>query len=76
MTYTQEQNPTDFTEISKQLLRKLDLQDVQKSTWNKVQDLTSTPLLLTFKEKYPLRCIDIPEEWTNTKVYEYNENVS
>ena len=40
---------------------------------DKNQKLTSTPLLLTFKEKEPPRFVEIPVEQAKIKVYEYYE---
>ena len=34
MTYIQEQNAMDFTELSEQIIGEVNLQEVRKSTWN------------------------------------------
>ena len=44
---------------------------MKKATWIKTKNITSTPLLLTFKEKEPPTFIQIPREQAKTKVYEY-----
>ena len=43
--------------------------DVQKSTWIKTKNTTSTTLLLTFKEKEPPRFIEIQGEQAKSKGY-------
>ena len=51
-------------------MKEYNLSDVQKATWIKTKNITSTPLLLTFKEKYPPIFFEIPGEQAKTKVFE------
>ena len=48
---------------------------MQKATWSKSKDITSTPLLLTFKEKEPPRSIEIPGEQARNQVHEHYEQL-
>ena len=56
-----------------ELKKEYNLMDVHKATGIKTKNITSTPLLLTFKEKEPPIFIEIPGEQAKTKVYEYSE---
>ena len=68
-----EYNILDIDEYGSELKKEYSLSDVQETTWIKTTNITSTPLLLTFKEKEPPRFKEIPREHADTKVYEYYE---
>ena len=66
-------NIPDIEDYDNELKKEYNLLDVNKATWLKTRNLTSTPLLLTFKEKEPQRFIKIPGEQAKSKAYEYYE---
>ena len=51
MTYIQECNPTDFIEYNEHLKKEVNLLDVQKATSINIKNLSSTPVLIIYKEK-------------------------
>ena len=63
----------DNEDYCSELKKEYTLSDVFEATWITTKNITSTPLLLTFKEKEPPRFIKIPGEQAKTKVYEYCE---
>ena len=63
-------NISDIEDYSRELKIQYNLLDVKKATWIKTKNITSTPLLLTFKETEPSRFIEIPGEIAKTEVFE------
>ena len=61
LIYIQDYNIPDIDDYDSELKKEYNLYDAQKATWIKTKNTTSTPLLLTFKEKEPPRFKEIPE---------------
>ena len=53
-------NISDIEEYGNKLKKDCNLLDVKKATWITTKNISSTQLLLTFKEKEPPRFIDMP----------------
>ena len=73
LIYIHDYNIPDIEEYGNELKKEYNLLDVKKATWITTKNISSTPLLLTFKEKEPPIFKEIPEEQAKTKVYEYFE---
>ena len=71
MIYIHDYNILDIEDYGSELKLEFNLLNVQKSNLDKTKSITSTPLLLTFKEKEPPKFLEIPGDQTKTKVYEY-----
>ena len=67
LIYIHNYNIPDIDDYGSELKKEYNLLDVQKSTRLKTKISTSTPLLLTFKEKEPPRLIEIQGEQAKTK---------
>ena len=63
----------DFEDYGSELKKENNLLDVQKATLIKTKAITSTPPILTFKEKELPRFIEVPGEQVKTKVFDYYE---
>ena len=61
----------DIDGYCSELKEQRNLSDVQKATSMKTKNITSTPLLLTFKEKEPPRFIELPGEQAKINFTEY-----
>ena len=68
--YIHDYNIPDIEDYGSELKTEYNLLDVQKRTWIKTRNITSTPLLLIFKENKPPRFIVFPGEQAKTKVYD------
>ena len=51
LIYIHDYNIPDIDDFRTALQKEYNFSDVQKTTWIKTKNITSTPLLLTFKEK-------------------------
>ena len=72
LIYINDYKIPDIDDYSSEL-KKFNLLDVKKATQKKTKNITSTPLLLNFKEKEPPRFIQMPGEQAKTIVYKYYE---
>ena len=73
LIYFNDYNIPEIEDYDSELKKEHNLLDVKKATWIKTKTITSTPLLLTFKEKEPPMIIENLGEQAKTKVYEYYE---
>ena len=71
--YIHDYNIPDIDYYDCEIKKECNLANVQKSTWIKTKNTTSTPVRLTFKEKEKPRFIEIPGEQAKTKVHELYE---
>ena len=71
--YIHDYNIPDIDDYCSELKEEYNFSDVKKITWIKTKNITSTPLLMTFKDKEPLRFIEIPGEQAKTEAYDYFE---
>ena len=61
LVYIHDYNIPDIDDNDSELKKEHSLSVVQKATWIKTKNITSAPLLLTFKKKEPIRPIEISE---------------
>ena len=73
LIYIHEYNIPDIEEYGNELKKEYNVLDLKKATWIPTKNISSTPFLLTFKEKEPPRFIEILGEQAKTKVFEYFE---
>ena len=73
LIYIHDYKISDIDDFGSELKKEYNLLDVKNAIWMIIKNTTSTPLLLTFKEKEPPRFIETPREQAKTKVYEFHE---
>ena len=73
LIYIHDYNISDIDDYDIELKKEYNLLDLQKTTWIKTKNNTSTPLQLISNEKEPPKFIKIPGEQAKTKVCEYYE---
>ena len=73
LIYIHDYNIPDVEKYNNERKKEYNLLDVKKATWMTTKNISSTPLLLTFKEIEPPRFIKILGEQAKTNVFDYFE---